>query len=206
VNALRLDHIMYATPDLEAGIAEIARLTGVTAVAGGSHPGQGTRNALLSLGDDQYLEIIAPDPAQRLTGTLGAQLIERGRAGIRGWAVATNDLAAPHATAARLTLAPQPIIDMTRTTPDGVRLDWQLFTLRGNPLLPFFIDWKGSPHPARNAPSGCRLSAFRLCATDVSATRALLSAFEINVEVLQGQAGFSAQLQTPRGAAELSSW
>ncbi len=202
----KLDHIMYATSDLDDGIAEIAALTGVAPSKGGAHPGMGTRNALLSLGADQYLEIIAPDPNQQLPGTLGAELIEHGGSGIRGWAVATNNLASLHDNAARLGLAPQPIIDMTRTTPDGVRLDWQLFLLRGNPLLPFFIDWKESPHPAGTTPHGCRLTLFTITTPDADAMQSLMTAFEIDAAVAKGAAGFSAKLRTPRGVVELCGW
>jgi hypothetical protein len=202
----KLDHIMYATPDLEKGITEITKLTGVTPAAGGSHPGRGTRNALLSLGADQYLEIIAPDPQQNLAGTMGAELIARGTSGIRGWAVATNDLVKVRTTATQHDLKPRPIIDMNRTTPAGVRLDWQLFLVSGNTLLPFFIDWKKSPHPALTTPRGCTLSAFTISAPNVDEVKALLDALEIDVAVVKGEAGFSARLQTPRGVVELGGW
>src|SRR4051812_44631863 len=56
----QLDHIVVAIRDLDEGIAEFARLTGVTASVGGQHPGRGTQNALVSLGGGSYLEIIAP--------------------------------------------------------------------------------------------------------------------------------------------------
>ena len=52
----------------------------------------------------------------------------------------------------------------SRKRPDGVLLSWRFTNSTafvGDGLVPFFIDWGESPHPARTAPQGAELAALR---------------------------------------------
>ena len=201
----KLDHLMYAVPDLDAGMREIFELTGVAPVLGGSHPGVGTRNALLSFGGDQYLEIIAPDPQQELTGTTGEILANNPNSGIRAWAVAADDLLVIREAAEAVNVVSREVIDMARTTPEGVGLAWQLLFL-DEARWPFFIDWQESSHPSVNAPRGCSLVEFLITTPDPEVYRQLMQQLGIEVAVEGGELGFFATLQTPNGRVQLPSW
>ena len=65
-----VDHIMLGAANLDAGIHELEALTGVRAVYGGEHPNLGTHNALVSLGSNTYLEVIAPRAGAKVSDDL----------------------------------------------------------------------------------------------------------------------------------------
>ena len=95
-----IDHLIYAHPDLDVAVTEIADRFGVRAAGGGQHPGRGTHNKVLGLGPRTYLEIIAPDPMQSEPSEsrpYGVEGITRGQ--LVGWAIACDDIesAAAHA-------------------------------------------------------------------------------------------------------------
>jgi hypothetical protein len=55
-----LDHIIYASADLERGSRQFEALTGVTPSYGGVHANGTTQNAIVALDGRCYLEILAP--------------------------------------------------------------------------------------------------------------------------------------------------
>jgi hypothetical protein len=157
-----LDHILLGCHDLDQGIAFVEESTGVRAAFGGVHPGAGTRNALLSLGENRYLEIIAPDPKQPASAD-SRDLRKLEDPVLVGWAAHPGDI---EAFAARLKLegiaatGPNP---GSRKRPDGRVLHWKTLGLQDDAagLLPFFIEWSGdSVHPSVDSPQGCRLLTF----------------------------------------------
>ena len=171
-----LDHILLGCNDLDRGIAFVEQRTGIPAAFGGVHPGRGTRNALISLGEPsrrelhprRYLEIIAPDPAQSgATDHYGLLKLTEPR--LVGWAAHPGDL---NDFAARLRAAsigfdgPTP---GSRKRPDGRLLQWKTLNLHDDRsgLLPFFIEWSAdTTHPSVDAPRGCHLEHFELLAPD----------------------------------------
>jgi hypothetical protein len=168
-----LDHLVYAVPDLTAGVEIIARATGVEAVAGGSHPGAGTRNALTSFDDHTYFEIISVDPEQpppEQPRPFGVDPTRPPR--LAGFAVHPTGGETIDAVADRMRssgLPVGPITAMSRQRPDGVELRWRL-TLKRSPevesatggAVPFVIDWGATETPALSAPRMGTLTELRI--------------------------------------------
>lgn len=186
VSVVRIDHLLYVGPDLGELAQVLLAATGLTATVGGKHPGQGTHNALLSLGADRYLELMAPDPEQSDNDTalvppassLGASPPLRATPPgifLRSIAYATQPQlftwcakaadAGSLATAARSLGLEATLFPGSRLTPAGMTLRWDLVVIAGHGLggvVPFFIDWHDSQHPTTGSRSEPESGGLRL--------------------------------------------
>jgi hypothetical protein len=203
-----LDHIILGINDLDSGIAWVEQHTGVRAAFGGVHPGRGTRNALLSLGPDCYLEIIAPDP-QQTAPTWFAQILSLPEPRLISWAVHTTELTALAEMAGAAGFPIDGPNHGARTRPDGNALSWKLFHLWDNRggMLPFFIEWgRESVHPATDAPSGCALTQFHLQSPDAEELASACKALAVQVDVEPGENPLLiARISSPKGEVQLTS-
>ena len=206
----RVDHLVYAAPDLDIGVATLERLTGVRASPGGSHPGAGTRNALLALGPSAYLEIMAPDPAlppsaQPLPFGLDTLTVPR----LVAWGAnpGDTDLDALALDAERQGIRLGAVRAGSRARPDGVILAWRFSdprTIVADHLVPFFIDWGRSPHPASSAAPGLTLVNLRGEHPAADSVRTLLRHLGLALDVRPAtRPGLVATILGPHGRVDI---
>lgn len=205
-----LDHILFGCSDLDSGIAFIEQRVGVRAGVGGVHPGRGTRNALLSLGERHYLEIIAPDPSQKkVSAPLSTLLKSLMAPRLVGWAAHPGDIDARAKKLREAGIAFEGPTAGSRARPDGRLLKWKTVNLADDHhgVLPFFIEWDASAtHPAKDAPAGCRLERFAIVDADPDTLRKLCERLALAVAVDRGEKpGLRARIVGPKGEIELSS-
>jgi hypothetical protein len=152
---VELDHVLIAVSDLTSGGRELEARYGLESIEGGRHPGWGTANRIVPLGD-AYLELIAVvDELEAYTSPIGRWVASAGASAedprLLGWAVRTEEL---DEVSARLELR---VHDGSRRRPDGTTLSWRIAGIEeiaAEPSLPFFIEWgEGTAPPGRAAPS-----------------------------------------------------
>ncbi|HXG91101.1 MAG TPA: VOC family protein [Blastocatellia bacterium] len=206
-----VDHLLLGAADLDRGINWLESLTGVKATIGGSHPGRGTRNALISLGGRQYLEIIAPDPAQS-SFNFDIDIRKLAEPRLITWAAATTDINTVAKTAREAGYQVFGPRDGSRTRPDGRMLRWKTLGVPNRfgaePIapIPFFIEWaKDSLHPSQDSAKGCELLEFEFEHTDSAGVTDMLKKLGIEAKVKQAkEARLRATLKTPKGKVNLS--
>ena len=215
---LRVDHLVYGvTGSLEAAMDAFRLRTGVAPVRGGRHEGLGTHNALVSLGDGAYFEIICRDPEQPSPPRLwmGMESLSEERSAVMlTWATERVGEMAEAVRAARAQgYDPGDVEAFERSKPDGSTLRWRLayrhFTRlqqgAGSGIVPFLIEWE-SASPAAAAPGGIELVGLRAEARDLAAVERSLRCLDIARADLQLQRGeedrLFAMLRTPKGIIE----
>ncbi len=182
-----LDHLVYATPDLEATCRDLEIRLGVRASAGGQHPGRGTHNALISIGPKAYLEIIGPDPLQPETRPVWFGIDQLTAPKLITWAVRVDKLE----TLAR-EISPTVQVGVVRSgsrkTPAGTTLSWQLTEpqlAEGVGLVPFLIEWNSRLHPGDSAIAGPPLVQLRIEHPEPESIKEQLSLLQLEVAIEQ---------------------
>ncbi|MCU4653128.1 VOC family protein [Roseibacterium sp. SDUM158016] len=199
---LTLDHIAVSTEALEDGAAEVEAALGVPLAPGGQHAAMGTWNRLLSLGPEEYFELIAIEPGapgpdqprwfdlDNFTGATRATT----------WICRTDNLDAALAAAPEGAGVPW---DLERGD-----LSWRMAVpedgkLPFGGLFPAMIQWNGPAHPAPRLPDrGVRLTALRLHSPEADALRAALAPLidDARLQVIGSDTPrMEAVLSTPRG-------
>jgi hypothetical protein len=162
---MRVDHVVYAAEHdgLEATAERLAKTIGVRPVDGGVHPRFGTRNMILPLAHERYVEVVEvlehPAADKAPFGQVVRARSEAG-GGWLGWVVSVDDI---HEQEERLG---REAVDGNRHRPDGVELRWRQIGIRGlqaDPQLPFFIEWdEGAPHPSRDAHTTVTINSLQI--------------------------------------------
>ena len=204
----RVDHLVYASADLERGIAEIEQRLGIRASRGGQHPNWGTRNALVALGPSSYLEIIAPDPdySPPVEGRpFGLEAVGSSR--LVGWAAKGSGLTNFRDAAAQRGVELGRVVSGSRKQADGTVLMWKLTDLRcviADGIVPFFIDWGTTPHPALLASRGATLVSLVAKHPDADRVRQVLRIVGVDLPIDAGRApALIAQIDCPNGQVVL---
>jgi Glyoxalase-like domain len=160
---LALDHLVVAAATLPQGVAHVERLLGVDMSPGGQHLFMGTHNAVLRLGRDCYLEVIAIDPSlpapprPRWFGLddpeLQAGLAKSPR--LIHWVARTDDIVTAQAMAPDIL---GPVVAASRGT-----LNWKITipddgALPEGGAFPTLIEWASGDHITRKmVDRGCAL-------------------------------------------------
>jgi hypothetical protein len=175
--------------DLAAAARELEARHGLASIEGGRHPGWGTANRIVPLGE-AYLELVTVvDEAEAARNPFGSWVarVRSERAQPFGWAVRTHEL---DELARRLDLT---IGAGSRATRSGHVLRWRLAGIEqaaAEPSLPFLIEWAdGTPFPGRapaRHPSGTVEIAELQLRGDADRVRAWLGDHRLPITVRAG--------------------
>jgi len=204
-----VDHLVYVVPILEAGCDAIEQLLGVRPALGGRHPRFGTHNALLSLGAETYLELIARDPGLEVPAhrvLFGAASVSEPR--LVTWALRSESIDETAAIASAAGIGLGAIVAGSRRRPDGESISWRFSDPNAMPLtgaVPFLISWGDTLHPAAGVPRAGELVGLRLEHPEPERVRKALATLGVEMDVSEGNSfRLIARIETAHGAVEIS--
>ncbi len=201
----KTDHIVYTVPNLEAAIDEFEKLSGMRPVFGGYHTTKGTKNALINLGNDCYLEILAIDEVNTQVKPprwMGVDLVKIPE--ITRWSLKSNQLHQDRKILQKYHPEMGVIQGGQRQTATGDTLTWEMILPLATPLVevvPFMTDWQHSTiHPTHNLPQQCELIELLFTHPHPTTIQEIFS--ELNIDILiqkAEKATIRAKIKSPNG-------
>lgn len=203
---LTFDHLAISCDSLAEGVAHVEAALGVTLAPGGEHAAMGTHNRLLSLGPEEYLEVIAinpdaPGPDQPRWFDIDNFA---GSPRMTNWICRCDDLETAQAVA-----------------PQGAGVPWDLergdlrwrMAVPADGKLPFqncfpaMIQWQGPAHPAPRLPDhGIRMTGMTVTHPEADMLRAVLAPMitDPRLTIVTGAApALTVDLTGPKGPVRL---
>lgn len=212
---MHLDHISFAAGPggLPATTDELGTALGATFLDGGAHPRFGTRNMILPLANQQYLEVVEVlDHPASDKAAFGQFVRERSDAGggWMAWCVAVDDMTDVERRIGRHA------VPGNRRRPDGFNLTWRQIgtsSTKADPQLPYVMCWDIDPseHPSQMAPTDITLIALDIAGSPQRLSDWLgepaidaLGDIDVNWNAPHGQPGIlAATFSTPAGDVRL---
>lgn len=186
-----MDHFVYCVPNLETEMDSFEKKTGCRPVFGGYHLTQGTKNALVNLGNQCYLEFLAIDKDNnkiKANRWMGIDLIEKPT--MTRWALKSSELERENEILKAYNPQLANITGGQRKTPKGKMLKWKLTMPLPKPaieLKPFLIDWQNSEaHPTDNLAQECKIVWLEFRTPNPQMLSHIFAQFSFDAKVVKG--------------------
>lgn len=163
MRSVRLDHVSYVAghDELVDVVQRLGSTLGAAFVDGGIHPSFGTRNFILPMKNDMYIEVVCPlDHPATDKAAFGRAVSRRSElgGGWLAWVCSVSDITTVEQRLGRAS------VEGHRRRPDGFDLKWRqigVLDVIEDPALPFFLQWQSAPeeHPSKAVASSLYIAA-----------------------------------------------
>ena len=204
-----IDHIVYCVYDLDHAITTFAERLGIAPSFGGYHTTKGTKNALLNLGNQCYLEFLAADKDNtNFTGErwMGIDILTQPQ--ITRWALKSAQMNLDGPILQSYDSNMGRMEEGQRKRSDGTVLKWSMSMPLATPeieVVPFLTDWSASTiHPTDSLPDECRLIDLLIYHPDPASIQPVFEQLSVDCEVIQSdKASIKIKVECPNGIIEL---
>jgi len=205
----QIDHIVYTVPDLTAAIEWFEAIAGIRPVFGGYHTTQGTKNAIVNLGNNCYLELLAADDDNHEISPprwMGVDFLEQAQ--ITRWSLKSDNLPQDSVIVKHYQTDMGNIQGGQRKTTTGDTLTWEMIMPLAAPeveVIPFMTDWQNSTvHPTNALPEQCQLLDLKFTHPTPDLLLPTFGQLSIDSLIEKGlKASIKMSIQCPKGIIEI---